>query len=1444
MSKIKYILISLCFLIFIGLSAKAQLAIQDFLTDSQLVQQILLGEGVQVYNITSSAAPQAIGQFTTGSSIPELPMSSGIILSTGNIFHAIGPNIDPGTSTNNGRPGDSDIESIMGGVASFDAAIIEFDFRTPADTVRFNYIFASEEYREYVCSFNDAFAFFLSGPNPLGGDYSNHNIALLPGTTTNVSISNVNNGSSSGTCPWENSNSEYYVDNPVGSLNVEYDGLTKLLTAIAVVVPCQEYHIKIVIADAFDSAYDSAVFLEANSLGAIVDTIVPDFVHDGPGCTGKLINFINAGQSGPTITYEWTFNGPASIASSTDENPSVSWSAPGLYQVDFSIIYNCNLDTAKITKYVNVYENPSADFTFTTDVCQLSEVQFTNTGSSGDEYTHEWIFTVDANPSVSYAENPSVIFTTPGNKLVRHIVSNDHCTTVYEDYINITAGPIASFAHNGPLCLNQTIDFTNTGTSFGVSFEWSFGPNGVPNSSTNENPTGVSFTTAGTQIISLTLTDLTTGCIQTYVSNVQVFNIPVADFSFIDNVCIGTGVDFTNTGSSGSMLSYSWNFGSNASPGSSYAENPENINFNNSGAHSVTLTVSNQSCSSTITQVINVENSPAPEISFSSNAPNCNGVPIDFSFDLDPTNLDFNWDFGPNATPPTSTDVNPAGIVFNSFGSQLITLTVTNQISACFNSQSQSINLYETPSASFSFTDSVCVSSLVDFTNTGSSGQEFSYLWDFGSNANPNSSGIENPAGVSFNTNGQQIITLTVTTPHCVSTVTNALFIKNSPAPVIDFASTAPVCENNNITFSINSFDSSLDYSWDFGINANPTTSTAQQPVVVYNNDGIMTVQLFVTDPLTSCSNYVEKTIQVYPIPNVNFTSSAPVCIGESVSFYNTGSIGESLVYSWDFGSGATPNVSNAQNPNSIIYTSSGEIEVSLTISSNECSNTIVRGIEIYPGPIVDFTTNAPLCTGKNLQMHNLTIDDGNATYQWTFDGNASISSSTDEEPNLEYTDPGLYGIHLIVTNISNSCTDSLTRFINVYQTPVADFSSNDPVCPNEEINFVNEGSTGDDYTYSWSFGRYGSPHSSLSENPTGISFSQGGTQLISFFVSNNNCFAVSASVITLHDLPFADAGQDTIICANRTVLIGSPEIAGYSYFWSPANFLENHQIANPLAVPIAEFTNYYLTVIDTSTTCVNYDTVTITMMPMAIALTGPDISMCLNDSVQIGAGEIQGQSYYWTPATGISDQYSPNPIVNATETTIYTLSVAWDGCDTVTDQVKVKVHPLPIIKAGEDQTIAQGESTHINATGGVSYLWSPNEFINNTYLPNPSVNPDDTITYIVIGTDVHGCQGMDSVTIFVKEALFYIPNSFTPNNDGRNDVFYIRGNPIENFQLQIFNRLNQSVFITRNFYEGWNGTIQNSGDKCVEGAYVYIVTGIDEQGEDVVKSGIINLIR
>jgi len=1422
---------------------KAQLVVQDVLTDVELVEQVLLGDGVQVYNISSTGAGQAIGQFDTGVGDPTIPMSGGIIMSTGNVFNAPGPNGSGGTSTANGTSGDTDIETIIG-INTNDAAIIEFDFKSPADTVRFNYIFASEEYREFVCDFNDAFAFLLTGPDPLGGNYTNHNIALVPGTSTEVAIATVNNGDTNSTCTEENSNSGYFVDN-TGGFFVEYDGLTDMFTAVAVVVPCQEYHIKLVIADASDSAFDSAVFLEANSFGAAVDTLIADFVFDAPSCIDEPVDFVNAGPTGSGITYEWTFGGAsASQASSILENPSVSWSTPGLYQVDLKIIINCGMDSSMVTKYVNIHERPDADFTFINDVCEGNSVQFTNTGSTGSEYTHEWVFTTDAEPSVSYAENPVVIFNESGMHTVQHIVRNDHCTRVYEDVVNITIGPEASFTHTGPACLNQELQFTNTGTSAGVTFDWSFGPDGIPATSTDENPSGILFASSGTKTVILTLTDSGTGCQNTYETDIQILDVPVADFSFTNLVCVGASVDFTNTGSTGGEYTYLWDFGPNASQNSSAAENPQDIDFDVVGTQDITLTVSNSVCSSIIMQSIDVNTSPAPVVSFTSTAPKCDNESVDFSFDQDPTNLDFSWDFGVNANPLLSSDENPVDVGFSTYGVQVITLTVTDQISGCTNSETQSINLYETPIADFTFTDSVCAGALVDFTNTGSSGQGFVYSWDFGASADPTTSGAENPTGISYDSDGNKVITLTVSTPQCVATTTDTLVIKNSPAPVLDFSSTSPVCEENNIVFNISDYDASLSYLWTFGPDATPNTSTDQEPLATFSNDGIYSVNLYVNDPTTGCNNYVGKTIQVYPRPDVSFTSDAPVCIGESVSFTNTGSSGAEFSYSWDFGEGASPSVSNAENPLAVTYSSSGSKVVTLTIASTSCTRTISQTIEISSSPVVDFTTDAPQCADQEIQMHNLSLVEGAATYDWSFGPEASISSSNDFEPIITYSETGTYEIQLIVTNDATGCMDSISTFINVYATPDVSFTSNAPLCPNESLSFTNEGSTGSEYSYSWNFGRYGHPYSSTAENPTGISFSQGGTQDITFTISNNDCSLSIYETIDLHDMPTADAGPDTIICANRSVIIGTPEIDSYDYFWLPEQFVDDNTLAEPIASPLAEFTSYFVTVVDVNTGCTNIDSVNITMLPPAVANAGYDIDVCVNEIVQLGTGEIPGQAYLWYPSIELSDTTISNPMATPVESIIYTLNVSYAGCDTVSDQVAVTVHQLPAIDAGEDQTITVGEQTNLYATGGVNYIWSPALFINNPYLSNPLVYPDDTITYVVVGTDVFGCESIDSVEIFVKEPQFYIPNSFTPNDDGRNDVFYIRGNPLENYQLQIFNRLNQSIFIIKNYYDGWDGTMQNSGKDCPEGAYVYIVTGITEDGESVTESGMVNLIR
>lgn len=247
-------------------TASAQLTVDGSLTPQQLVQTILIGNGVSASNVSFVGSPGAIGSFNGSNS--NIGFSQGILLTTGNLANAIGPNNSPSTGLDNTRPGDADL-NIVSGFDTYDAAVLEFDFIPASDTLRFNYVFGSEEYPEYVNGVvNDAFGFFISGPG-ISGPYSNssQNIALIPGTTTPVTINDVNNGYSpdcpaSGPC----SNCQYYFDNCFGT-SVQYDGFTLPLVAQAIVQCGEVYHIKIAIADGGDGVWDSGVFLQAGSFG-------------------------------------------------------------------------------------------------------------------------------------------------------------------------------------------------------------------------------------------------------------------------------------------------------------------------------------------------------------------------------------------------------------------------------------------------------------------------------------------------------------------------------------------------------------------------------------------------------------------------------------------------------------------------------------------------------------------------------------------------------------------------------------------------------------------------------------------------------------------------------------------------------------------------------------------------------------------------------------------------------------------------------------------------------------------------------------------------------------------------------------------------------------------------------------------------------------------------
>ncbi len=238
-----------------------------------LIQNVFIGGGCfDVSNTTSGGTSSQIGTFGNGAS--SINISNGVILSTGNVVNAAGPNNSPSMSSGFGNAGnDPDLAVLVDNGQLFDVAVIEFDFTPTVAQVSFEYAFASEEYCEFAGStFNDVFGFFISGPG-INGPFSNNadNIALIPGSGNPVAINSVNHFS----------NTAYYHDNnPPGQSpgcntgeaaatgTIAYDGFTVVFTAIADVIPCQTYHIKLAIADRGDSAYDSAVFLKANSFNA------------------------------------------------------------------------------------------------------------------------------------------------------------------------------------------------------------------------------------------------------------------------------------------------------------------------------------------------------------------------------------------------------------------------------------------------------------------------------------------------------------------------------------------------------------------------------------------------------------------------------------------------------------------------------------------------------------------------------------------------------------------------------------------------------------------------------------------------------------------------------------------------------------------------------------------------------------------------------------------------------------------------------------------------------------------------------------------------------------------------------------------------------------------------------------------------------------------------
>lgn len=326
------------FIIFLiaGVSASAQLQVTDATTPpynpNNLIRNVFLGSGVEVTSIQLNGNARSVGFFSDG--MNTIGLERGIVMSTGNASSVDNENTltnDNGESTSGTAFQDPDLNALSDQPLA-DIAMYTIKFIPAADTLRFRYVFASEEYPDFICSINDVFGFFISGPNPAGGTYNADNIALVPDpndpsglifTDVPVSINTVHDGS--GLC--SDGFAEYYNENPLGTDDLQVNAYLDVFTAEALVIPCQEYTIKLGVADASDDILNTAVFLEAKSFGTgTIEVSVNSLSVDGSlaeGCGSGVLDFTLPQAVGEDFPLDFELLNPPNAATPGIDYPAI-----------------------------------------------------------------------------------------------------------------------------------------------------------------------------------------------------------------------------------------------------------------------------------------------------------------------------------------------------------------------------------------------------------------------------------------------------------------------------------------------------------------------------------------------------------------------------------------------------------------------------------------------------------------------------------------------------------------------------------------------------------------------------------------------------------------------------------------------------------------------------------------------------------------------------------------------------------------------------------------------------------------------------------------------------------------------------------------------------------------------------------------------------------------
>lgn len=1371
MKHIQHTWLALIFFVLIGNFVPRNLCAQINITTGQTpqwyVQNVLLGQGVQVSNINYVGLDNQIGQYTVGGAGPLEFFSEGLVLHTGQMNQIPGPNngdndVSAGIGGQTFSPGANDQSSLTTIVNSniFDVVVLEFDFKPVSSVVEFQYVFASDEYLEYVGTpFNDVFAFFISGPGIPG----QKNIALIPNTNVPVSINNVNN----------DSYSQYYVNNPPfsNSYNTSFDGFTKQLTArIDDLSICETYHIKIAIADVTDPVWDSAVFLKAksfNSPGYTAD-VTPGFGGANPSvtyesCDGDIwFKFFRFGELSGDESYPFVISGTATngvdytLSKNTiDFPPGATADSIALHALfdnipegyeSVTITYKPPIacDSLTLTAYIvdadtSLYINPQND----TTICgNINGELFTftalvNNGIGNLKYT--W-----SNLNGEVLGNQSFLQLLMLHDTTVVVKVEDlfcdiptQSDTVHVTFLPISPEPLTiNLPDSIGVCPGQSVflDPAVTGGSGTYSYSW------IINGSTE--PTITVTPIQDTEVILL----VDDGCGFTAKSVMLYLFQPLRVVIQDTTVCPGKQVSMVPTIIEGS-LSYTDPVWQTIDGTVLFTGNPFNFTPNTTIDIVVTVmdtcnVVARDTATISIFSPLVVEDINVGVL--------CAGDQVTVNAVATGSGtLSYLWEDENGNVIGTG-----GSIILGPADTTSYSVTVTDTCNTVIKNFDVNVIPANLAFSALSVVpEPVCSGAEVTITATITGGSlEYFYDWGGGLNLNQIVQVLNDTTTFSLQV-----------TDGCI-TIDTTFSVPVYPPLVLLAEKDTVLCDNQNTPlrmFPTGGNGVYTHYYW-VNLNTNDTIGTAKNIAIV---PPVGTTQ-YVGIVKDGCGDYAKDTVTVIvkPRPVINAGTDVTICMGESTQLNGTVNLSNACLYQWSPADGlSNPNALNpiAQPTVTTIYT--------LTTICDGCDGTPdVVTVYVKPRPIAVIPLpDMAFCKGSGGVTIPAAGTSGTAplSYQWfPSEGLSADNISTPKaNPNQDTT---LY--KFVVTDTYGCVSDTAQVTIYRIDIPIADAGPDIALCADAKGDTLKGRGIGGDvqsYEYFWT------PATGLNDpnvqNPIArpLVTTTYTLKVISkpYNCESQNIDDLSTVTVTVSPRPVVDPGPNRAICSGESVQIGQPATGAgpdYTYEWTPTLGLDDPTSAQPNASPPQTIT-YLVKAI--SNGCISDGkNVTVTVNPRPTIAVQDVEDICPGESVQLKTtigGALPGliKSYRWEPPTGLSDPNIKEPIASPTQTTVYTLSVAIEGCVTQqTDTVHVSVHPTLAVDANPANTVVymyEGTSVVLPATLGAEqgyYLqWSPTNSLSDANILQPIASPTQNTTYTL--EVVRGrCKASDTVSVVI----------------------------------------------------------------------------------------------